>query len=83
MTAPNQGRSPVFRGPMKAVALGKYVYIRNGDGKEELFDVEADPRQLHNLAGLPENQSIVAHVRTHLERLVRLDAPDIARSRHN
>ena len=45
MSAPNQGRSPVFRGPMKAVAAGKHVYVRNGDGQEELFDIEADPMQ--------------------------------------
>ena len=52
MCAPNQGRSPVFRGPMKAVTFDHHVYIKNGDGKEELFDVEADPRQLNDLSRL-------------------------------
>ena len=83
MSAPNQGRSPVFRGPMKAVAAGKYVYIRNGDGQEELFDVEADPMQSRNLAGLPQVQSILVQIRTHLDRLLRGEAPVIARSRQD
>ena len=49
MSPPNQGRSPVFRGPMKAVAAGNHVFIKNGDGKEELFNVDTDPRQLDDL----------------------------------
>jgi arylsulfatase A-like enzyme len=71
MSAPNQGRSPVFRGPMKAVTSGHHVYIKNGDGKEELFDVEADAAQVRDLAGLPESSSILDQFRTLLERLRR------------
>ncbi len=81
MSAPNQGRSPVFRGPMKAVAAGKHVYVRNGDGQEELFNVEADPMQSRNLAGLPQSQSILVQIRKDLDRLLRVEAPVIARSR--
>jgi len=83
MSAPNQGRSPVFRGPMKAVAAGKHVYVRNGDGKEELFDVQADPMQLRNLAGLRHVQSILVQIRTHLDRLLRVEASVNARSRQD
>ena len=83
MSAPNQGRSPVFRGPMKAVSTGKHVYIRNGDGKEELFDVEADPRQSRNLAGLPQVQSVLDQVRADIERLLETEAPVAARSRRD
>ncbi len=82
-TAPNQGRSPVFRGPMKAVAAGKYVYVRNGDGQEELFDVEADPMQLRNQAGLRQVESILVQARLHLDRLLRGEAPVIARVRQD
>jgi hypothetical protein len=81
MSAPNQGRSPVFRGPMKAVAAGKHVYVRNGDGQEELFDVAADPMQSRNLAGLPQVQSILDQIRTDLDRLLQAEAPVTARSR--
>ena len=83
MSAPNQGRSPVFRGPMKAVAAGKHVYIRNGDGQEELFDMEADPMQSRNLAGLPQAQSILDQIRTDLDRLLQAEAPVTARSRQD
>ncbi len=82
-TAPNQGRSPVFRGPMKAVAVAQHVYVRNGDGREELFDVDADPMQLRNLAGLPQVQSTLAQTRTHLDRLLRVEVPVIARARQD
>jgi len=83
MSAPNQGRSPVFRGPMKAVAAGKHVYVRKGDGQEELFDVEADPMQSRNLAALPQVQSILDQNRADLDRLLRVEAPVTARSRQD
>ena len=44
-TAPNLGRSPAFAGPMKALVSGQDVYIRNGDGTEELYDLATDPAQ--------------------------------------
>jgi arylsulfatase A-like enzyme len=81
MSAPNQGRSPVFRGPMKALAFGKYVYVRNGDGQEELFDVAADPMQSSNLAALPNVRSILDQVRADLDRLLEAKAPVAALSR--
>ena len=70
-TAPNQGRSPVFSGPMKAVTRGSRVYIRNGDGREELFDVESDPGQTHNLAGLVESKTELERFRADLMQLLR------------
>jgi arylsulfatase A-like enzyme len=69
--APNQGRSPVFRGPMKAVASGAQVYIRNGDGREELFDVDADPGQSRDLAGLDESRSDLERLRDKMDRMLR------------
>lgn len=52
-TAPNLGLSPAFRGPMKALVSGQDVYIRNGDGVEEVYDLTTDPSQARNLAGTP------------------------------
>jgi arylsulfatase A-like enzyme len=43
-------RYPVSRGPMKSLMWREYHYIRNGDGKEELYDRVADPWEKHNLA---------------------------------
>ncbi len=44
---------PLSRGPLRAVSLGRWHYIRNGDAVEELYDVVADPEQAWNLAGEP------------------------------
>lgn len=46
---PCQGRSPVFRGPMKSAIVGRFKYIRAGES-EELFDLRQDPGELRNLA---------------------------------
>jgi hypothetical protein len=72
-SAPNQGRSPVFRGPLKAVALGNQVYIHHAAGKEELFDVESDPGQLHNLANQQQSQRSLDVLRSTLSRLLEGD----------
>jgi len=80
-SAPNQGRSPVFRGPMKAVAAGNHVYVCNGDGQEELFDVEADPMQSRNLAGLPQFRSTLDQFRTDLDRLLQAEDSVTSRAR--
>ena len=53
--SPNQGRSPIFRGSMKAVIADGKAYIRNGDGVEELYDLASDPGESHDLAGSPES----------------------------
>jgi arylsulfatase A-like enzyme len=82
-SAPNQGRSPVFRGPMKAVAAGKHVYVCNGDGQEELFDVEADPMQSRNLAGLPQARPTLDQFRTDLDRLLQAADSTTSRSRQD
>lgn len=65
----NGGRSPVFRGPMKALAADQFVYIRNGDGREELYDVAADPQELRDLSGSPDLRATLERFRTGLDRL--------------
>jgi arylsulfatase A-like enzyme len=42
---------PCWKGPMKSLVAGEYHYIRNGDGREELYNIEADPLEKRNLAG--------------------------------
>lgn len=63
----NNGRSPVFRGPMKALAVGDAVYIRNGDGREELYDLATDPGEEQNLAGQPASAELLQQMRADLE----------------
>lgn len=50
---PNRGRSPVQRGPMTSLVAGTLHYIRNGDGREELYDLDSDSAEEHDLAAAP------------------------------
>ena len=40
---------PVLRGPMQSLVADGKIYIRNGDGVEELYDMEADRAEVHDL----------------------------------
>jgi len=42
---------PLSKGAMKAVFGGRYHFIRNGDGKPEVYDLQQDHGELKNLAG--------------------------------
>lgn len=42
---------PINNGDLHAYVMGSYAYIRNGDGSEELYQVEADPFERRNLVG--------------------------------
>ena len=68
-TAPNLGRSPAFAGPMKALVSGRDVYIRNGDGTEELYDLATDPAQRYNLVSAPAVRLRLATYRTTLNQM--------------
>ena len=66
---PNHGRSPVFRGPLVALADGDFVYIRNeGDDTEELFNQREDPDERNNLARVDAMQRILRRFRDRLTR---------------
>jgi arylsulfatase A-like enzyme len=64
ITPPCQGASPVFRGSMRSVRMGKYKLIENGDGGAELFDLSVDPGEHFDLAPMPEWQATVEHLRS-------------------
>lgn len=56
---------PVSRGHLASVRVGPLRYIRNyGDGVEELFNVERDPAERHNLSGDPALRDALAALRT-------------------
>jgi arylsulfatase A-like enzyme len=42
---------PASQGDMKSLYVDELHYIQNGDDSEELYDVRADPDELHNLIG--------------------------------
>jgi arylsulfatase A-like enzyme len=49
----------VARGNMQSVIVGRHHYIRNGDGREELYDVAADPWEITNLAKAANSQQVI------------------------
>jgi arylsulfatase A-like enzyme len=61
---------PSSKGEMKALVHEGLRYIRNGDGREELYDFAADRWERTNLAALPERQQALAGARAALDRLM-------------
>lgn len=68
--AEEQPHVPAARGAMRAVVAGGRVYIRNGDGAEELYDLEGDPSEARNLAGAEESETALRPFREALGRLL-------------
>lgn len=68
---------PAARGPVRGIVAKRWVYIRNADGSEELYDVHADPKQTKNLADHDPAAMDLARLRIALdEKLVNdPDAP--------
>jgi hypothetical protein len=65
----NQGRSPIYRGPLVSLAEGGFVYIRNeGDGSEELFNEREDPNEIDNRAGFKATQAVKERLRERLDQ---------------
>ena len=50
---PNSGESPIQKGSMRSLVANGMHYIRNGDGVEELYELESDPNEQGNLADDP------------------------------
>ena len=67
---PSRGRSPATRGPLISIADDNYVYIRNeGDGKEELFNQQLDPRELVNLIESEAKQPLLRRLRQRIDQI--------------
>jgi arylsulfatase A-like enzyme len=67
-------RAPNNRGPVKSVITDGHVFIRNGDGGEELYDLDDDLGETTNEAADPHHDPPIEHFRATLDRL--LGAPD-------
>ena len=59
----NADRPPALRGPMKSVVVEGFVYIRNSDGREELYDMSNDPSETRDLATLPDQHNRLVRLR--------------------
>ena len=67
--SPDQGRSPISRGPMKSLLMNGKQYIRNfGDGSEELYDFASDPGELRDLSHAAEGRGDLEQSRRILEQ---------------
>lgn len=71
----------VARGDMKSIIVGKHHYIRNGDGREELFDIIADPWEAIDLAGSQGGKAVLAVARTTLDSAMRVGRRAVAKDR--
>jgi arylsulfatase A-like enzyme len=71
----------IARGDMQSIILGKHHYIRYGDGREELFDVEADPWEKTDLAKSPDSRPVIEACRAALMSALRNRAHPAAAAR--
>lgn len=62
----NPSRPPAWRGPMQSLAAEGKSYIRNADGREELFDLTADPAESRDLAGSAGSEAVLMRFRSRL-----------------
>ena len=53
----------VSRGNMVSIIAAGHKYIRNGDGRVELYDLDADSGETRNLAGAPDRQGLASRLR--------------------
>lgn len=61
---------PVSKGDMKSLLVGNYHYIRTGDNSEELYDVERDPFEEHDLTRSPAEHQTVERFRFDLDAIL-------------
>jgi hypothetical protein len=60
---------PASRGPMRSVVINGMHYIRNGDGREELYDFQHDVAEAVNLAGRPQSAAVLEAARHAVDSL--------------
>jgi arylsulfatase A-like enzyme len=58
---------PVAKGDMKSLVVGRYQYIKNGDGREEVYNFENDLAERNDLAQSNENQPTLRRLRAALK----------------
>ncbi len=70
ITSHNQGNH--------GVRSERWRYIHYADGSEELYDMQADPNEWHNVASKPENAAVIAKHKKWLPKIDRPPAPNSA-----
>ncbi|NIT60065.1 MAG: sulfatase-like hydrolase/transferase, partial [Aliifodinibius sp.] len=64
---------PVSRGRMTALLGLGYHYIQNGDGSEELYDIDEDPKEERNLANSEDGYALLPTFRSTLKSILAID----------
>ncbi len=57
----------VAKGDMHSIIVGSYHYILNGNGREELYEITADPWEMTDLARRPEARLMLEGARSALK----------------
>jgi arylsulfatase A-like enzyme len=58
---------PIAKGDMQSLASGAYHYIRNGDGREELYATDEDPREERDLSREETSRPILERFRAQMD----------------
>jgi arylsulfatase A-like enzyme len=61
---------PATKGDMQSLTDARYQYIRNGDGREELYDLERDAAAKKDIAAVEENRGVIERFAGALKRFV-------------
>ncbi len=62
-------QSDTSHGPITAILVEGKVYIRHGDGGEELYDLDVDPTESHDLSETQEAGPVLERCRRVFDRL--------------
>lgn len=66
---PRRPQIPSSLGKLVSLVARDQVYIRSGDGREELYDLAHDPLETVDLAGYPQSRAELDRFREQLSRL--------------
>ncbi len=58
---------PLVKGEIKSVVFEQYHYIREADGREELYDLDNDPLEENDLAAQDDHSAILDELRAALD----------------
>jgi arylsulfatase A-like enzyme len=67
--------APAFAGPLRAILSDGNVYIHQGSGAEELYDLDSDATESHNLSGKEAAGPILDRCRRILDQLIPFTRP--------
>ena len=62
---------------LRSVVWGADTYMRHESGKEEAYDLDQDPGELHNLAREPSYAGRIAQLRSAMDSILKATGPDV------